>query len=186
MQPQDPNTFSEKIELDEHACAVNAVAWATNDILVCAVDDTMALYLGEVMADGSYTSTQRIEIATPSPLWLAPSCGGDAMVALCGASVPILLRLNVDLQRRCVGSTTAYSLDAPAASLAIVVNPACSNAFVVDALGMSRYTIEHTGETAVATVSSRVRITAYAKRSIELTQRCRALKWQCKLRLTSA
>ena len=186
MQPQDPNTFSKKIELDEPACAVNSVAWATNDIIVCAVDGTMALYLGEVMADGSYTSTQRIEIATPSPLWLAPGCGGDAMVALCGASVPILLRLNVDMQRRCVGSTTAYSLDAPAASLAIVVNPACTNAFVVDALGISRYTIEHTGETAVSTVSSRVRITAYAKRSIELTQRCRALKWQCKLRLTSA
>ena len=136
---------------------MNAVAWAAPDLLVCAVDDTGALYLGEVTADGSYTSTQRIEIATPSPLWLARG-GGDAMVALCGASLPVLLRLNVDLQRRCVGSTTAYSLDAPAACIATAVaSPASTNVFVVDALGISRYSMDHDGASYTAE-SARVRV----------------------------
>lgn len=147
---QEPQTFTQKIVLDDHECDVNAVAWASHDLLVCAVDNTAALYLGELTADGVYTSTQRIEIASLSALWLAPAGGGgDTVVALCGIAAPVILRLNVDLQRRCVGSTTMYSLEAAAVGFATVVaSPSRTDAFVVDALGISRYFIEHVGEAA--------------------------------------
>lgn len=142
---QEPQTFTQKIVLDDHECDVNAVAWASHDLLVCAVDNTAALYLGDLTADGVYTSTQRIEIASPSALWLAPAGGGgDTVVALCGIAAPVILRLNVDLQRRCVGSTTMYSLEAAAVGFATVVaSPSRTDAFVLDALGISRYFIEH-------------------------------------------
>ena len=164
-----PKTFADKIELDDHACTVNACTWAANDLLVCAVDDTGALYLGEVAADGAYTSTQRIAIASPTAFWLASGGVGDAMIALCGVAAPVFLRLNVDLQRRCVGSTTTYSLDAPAACIATAAaSNARTNAFVVDALGISRYVIEDVGETASAltTESCRVRLIPLSIRAL--------------------
>lgn len=126
---------------------MNAVSWASDDVLVCAVDHTGALFIGEVTPDGKYMSTQRVEIAAPSPLWLVPG-SGDSFIALCGASAPVMLRLNVDVQRRCIDSTTTYALDAPATCLAMVAGRARTDAFVVDTLGISHYVIDDAAETA--------------------------------------
>ena len=69
--------------------------------------------------------------------------GEGGFLALCGITRPIMLLLNIDGLSRCIHSTTAYSLDAPAVSLAAgVPRRGGFDVFVVDSAGISRYAID--------------------------------------------
>ena len=132
-----------KLEL-EHGkpTAVDSMAWAGDRTLVCALDNSSALYLGVVLQGGDFDLRQRVEIASPSPLRLVSFMDGD-FVALCSTTLPLMLQVQVDAARQCISGTASYSLAAPVLDVAIAsAADNCSwDAFVVDALGVSRCTI---------------------------------------------